>query len=152
MNWPTKLPNPTVSFSGSNRGQTVSTQMQSGRIRSRRKTTREFQEWNVTWEFSDFQLGLFKSFFSYKLNGGADFFLMSAPTGGTGMETAQCRFKDGKYSISHYGILRWKVSAVLEVEDVPIWTEEQYGILSETDDLVTLEYASARTSYVNTLV
>jgi hypothetical protein len=120
MNWPTLLPNPTLSFSGDAQSSLSRIQMESTRVRQRRRFSRELRFYSATWEFSDLELAVFEAFLLHKLNSGADWFTINLPLGSE-FRSVLARVRNGEYSVSDGGApLRWKVSTTLEVEDAAI--------------------------------
>lgn len=120
-----KLPDPSVDFSGRNESSTVRTAMDSGRIRQRRRYTQDFRTCSVSWDLDDTQFSLFQAFVFYKASSGADWFIINLPQG-TGLRTYVARLREGSYGFTHQGILHWRVTAALELQDPLLMTEAAY--------------------------
>lgn len=120
--WPSLLPNPTGSFSGSNSATTVAVTMESGRVRQQRRFTAELRLFNATWDLDDYQFGMFQSFVLHKLNNGADYFTVDLPVG-AGYQMVSARIVSGEYNAEVHGITpHWNVTAQLEVIDALVAT------------------------------
>lgn len=139
--WPSILPAPTNAIPADNDSALVSTEMDSGRKRRRRRFTRELRTYKVSWELDDFQYGMFQAWFSNKISGGADEFTIALPTGGEGLKVVTAAFANGKYSQSQRPVFNWTISATLEVNDADVWTEEVYDALLISGDIDALEAA-----------
>lgn len=146
------LPNPRLDFNGETVPAMKRTQMETGRYRQQRRFTSQLNTYRASWQMSDYQWGLFQAFVLHKLSGGADWFYVNLPTGGEAMDkTVLARIVDGKYAGAHDGVLYWNVSAVLEVEDAQLWTEEEYDALLIAGDILSLEESVDRLdAYVDT--
>lgn len=144
-NWPTSiLPDPTVDLSGESTTLMGRTDMDSGRTRQRQRTSRVGRTYPVSWEFDDYQYGMFQSWVKWKLHNGADPFLIDLPTGGEGMKTVTARLVNGKYSDKYVPVMNWKVTATLEVDDPLIWDEDTFDTLYPLGPLTDLETVADR--------
>lgn len=125
ITWPTKFPNPTVSFNGKVNQTVKRTKMDSGRIRQIARFTSELRVFTARWEFTNVQFEAFQSWVKYKLHNGADAFNIALPLGNstTAFKTVEARIVNGEYSWSHKGILQWEVSCQLEVENAAVLSE-----------------------------
>jgi hypothetical protein len=141
--WPSILPAPSVNFNTDGQSAVIKTKMDSGRTRRRRRFSRENRNYKAMWQMTEYQFGMFQSWFAYKISGGADAFYISLPTGGDGLKQVLASFSDGKFAASHKDVLHWDVSAVLEVEDSLVWTEDVYDSLLLIGDIDALEAAVA---------
>lgn len=115
--WPTILPNPSQSYSYDADFNTLRSKMDSGRIRQRSRFSKTFLTVKVRWQFNDFQLAVFQSWFTNTINGGTDWFDTCPLILGDSVQNYTARFVGGKYSTTHEPVLNWVVSASLEVED-----------------------------------
>lgn len=140
--WPIILPAPSSAFNGDVATSTIETQMDSGRVRSRQRFTRQNNLYKVTWEMDDFEYGMFQSWVLYKLHNGADQFEIDLPTGGIGMKTVVARIVRGEYSASHKETLNWVVTANLRVDDAKVFTENEFDTLYELGSISELEAAA----------
>lgn len=137
------LPLPSTSFSGSIEPAVIETKMDSGRIRSRRRFTRELRNYNATWEMDDFQFGMFQAWVFYELKSGSEFFNISLPLGGEGFKTVSARIKGGKYSWQYKPVSNWTVTATLQVETGAVMPFDDYTALLLAGDVSALEAAVA---------
>lgn len=114
----------------------------SGRTRQTRRFSLDTRHQNVQWFFTEEQFQTFKAFHR-SISNGMDYFNIDLPFG-DGLPTVLARFVNGQYSRrqQHPG---WRVSAVLEVEDVPYIDEELLESLILVGDVDALE--SAANSY-----
>lgn len=126
--FPAFLPGPTGNFGGDVSSSVIRTPMDSGRVRQRRRYTRENRTYNVSWNFTGFEFKMFQSWFVNKISNGADSCSISLPVDGDGFKTVEAKFIEGKYSFAHTPNqpLYWTVSAKLFVEDADVLTDEEY--------------------------
>jgi len=118
ITWPpeTLIPAPKVDFAGEVDAPTIRTKMDSGRVRQRKRFTREFRPLRVSWKLKDEEFGLFQSVHKHALNSGADWFKITLPLG-DGMKEYTVRFSSGGYSFKYDDVMYWDVSAKMETED-----------------------------------
>lgn len=116
--WPTTLPAPcSDSYQLSPVDPTIRTDMEAGTSRARRRTTARNDKVSVSWDMSDAQLAIFRTWFedaSTGAAGGANWFTVSLPIGTTGLVPVDARFSR-VYTAAYVGYMYWKVSAELEL-------------------------------------
>lgn len=121
--WPySLLPDPIRTYSIDRVGSVVRTNMDSGRIRQRKRFTRDIRMFSVEWLFDDFQFEVFQSFFAHTINQGSDFFTVDLWIG-DGFSSVSARFENGTYQTS-FTDPHWAVSASLEVENAPVLSND----------------------------
>lgn len=135
------FPQPRVSFNGRLKPSVVRTQMDSGRFRQRSRFTSELMSLNVSWEMSDFQFGMFKSWVNNKVTRGADWFYIVLPIGGETLPVL-CHIVNGGYTHKYRGVLYWDVTVTLETEDPLTWSEDIYETLLAAGSIEDLEAAA----------
>lgn len=114
--WPPSFPMLSSSaYSGDQAANTVRTTMDSGSIRQRRRFSVEILTLSCTWELSDTEFGIFCAFVKYRLNLGADWFLMNLPAGGDDVQLHQVRFQNGNFKQTYTDVGFWDVQATLDV-------------------------------------
>lgn len=137
---------PSQSLSGDTAPNTIRTAMESGLTRQRRRYTTEVLQLRVVWEFSDTEFGVFMAFHKHKVNMGCDWFLMPLPIGGGAVVDTVVRFKEGNFNQQYVPVNNWTVSATLEVQERPVFTEEvldfYLGIGFSENELTNLVAAS----------
>lgn len=121
--FPSDFPMPQTSLAGDAQPNSIRTQMDSGTVRQRRRFTAEKVFVNVSWELSDNEFGVFVAYHLYKLNLGNDWFNMSLPLGG-GINNHVVRFVDGRFSQQYVTVGFWRVSAVLEIQERAVFSED----------------------------
>lgn len=126
--WPDFLPPPTLAdYSLKPKSRTVRTDMEAGTARVRRRFTRVPTVTPAQWVFDQAQFGLFEWWFENTIDGGAAWFAGPA-LNGTGLINVQCRFIDGQggpYEAKPQGGGLWRVSAQLEVDQMPFIPDVQ---------------------------
>jgi hypothetical protein len=114
--WPEYLPLPSAtSFGGENAFATIRTEMETGRVRQRRRFTTSQETFSVTWILTADEFEAFKSFHLFTLEGGANFFDILLPVG-VGLETMRVRFVGGTFRHSYQSYMNFQISATLETE------------------------------------
>lgn len=93
------------------------TEMESGRVRQRRRFTASAQSISVVWSFSDLEFQLFESWAMHILGGANGWFETDILTGG-GIVQQKVRIQNGQYSATYKAHMHWQVSATLDVESV----------------------------------
>lgn len=144
--WPySVLPDPTINYSSDNRTSVVRTQMDSGRVRQRKRFSTDVKQIAVSWVLTNHQYQMFQSFHRFKLNLGADFFFMDHWFGDEPQQV-KARFMDGAYA-SQYVDGRWMVSGTMEVEEVPVIGEGLYDVLLSGGPTAVADIEAAADSF-----
>jgi len=116
--WPTTLPNPKVSgYTLKPVDQTVRTDMEGGASRTRRRTKARNDKVSASWNMSDAQLSIFRTWFdddTAGAAGGAAWFTCSLLVGATGLSSITAKFI-GPYTAPLQDGFRWVVAADLEI-------------------------------------
>lgn len=145
--WPITLSDVTPQISQDEIPITRRQKMSSGRSRQQAQYTAKNQIHMVSWLFTAAQLEIFQSFVRFTLNGGADAFTVELPFGNS-LEVCEARIPEGRYSVRNVGG-RWLVTAPLEIETVPVMSEDDFDLFVELDqDLEELEIATNRLHYL----
>lgn len=126
--WPSYLPNPSVNYSGDRKSAVLRTKGAGGIAVQRLRFDRELWTYKVSWSLTDFQYGMFQSWFLHKLAAGSAWFTVSLGFG-DGLTPVTARFGEAKFSAQQTSSLNWSVSATLEVDYGPVLTEAQYDTL-----------------------
>lgn len=130
--WPSTLPDPLVDGYGIEPvSQTVSTDMEVGSARVRRRSFAQVDMLPVQWSLSNDQMTVFRAWFSHPIgaDGGAAWFSTSLLMGDGSARTVQARFA-GNWKAVYVPHLRWQVRAMLEVRYSTVLTAlEQQNIL-----------------------
>ncbi len=100
---------------------TISTDMDSGPPRVRRRYTKANTHYQSSWTFTQQQLATFEAWFVLNANSGAAWFSMPA-FNGKGMTTVTARISSGTYTAKLINYKTWQVTAALEVSDRPLLT------------------------------
>lgn len=101
MDWPTTLPHPKVEHRQTVEPRSLETQMESGRVRVRRKYEISVTLYEVTWEFTKEEYVSFREFFKLDLdNGTSDFELSGIGTVAFWGATYSFSRTDNNYSVS----------------------------------------------------
>lgn len=141
--FPPTLPKPeTGSYSVQVNTSVARTKFDSGRVRQRKRFTRDFRTMPVSWSFSDEEYGLFQSYYRYALNSGADWFYLNLALG-DGIKQYRCRFIADTYTAKYDGFMYWKVTARVETEDEssPV-SQDEISVLAEFNyDIAAFEAA-----------
>lgn len=119
ITWPDTnsiLPKPEIAFGVGVSANAIRTKMDSGRVRQRKRFTKNMRSISVKWNLTDEQRGVFQGIFSGLLNNGADWFEMSLPLNG-GFRDFTVRFVADSYSEKYDAVLYWDITAKLETED-----------------------------------
>jgi hypothetical protein len=120
--WPTFLPPPQLAdYKITPKSRTVRTDMDAGTVRVRRRFTRAPTTADAVWVFDQSEFAIFEWWFDNTIDGGAAWSAGPA-LNGTGRITVQCRFIDGQsgpYEARPLGGCLWRVSAQLEVDQMP---------------------------------
>jgi hypothetical protein len=113
--WPSTLPRPTYGMGIDPNDKTARTDMEVGSPRVRRRSKARNETANVGWEFTDAQMGAFRTWFAGDCQDGAAWFQLTMPDGFGGSHTVDVRFI-GPFKSTMDGPDLWRVSASLEVE------------------------------------
>jgi len=142
--WPQNVfPNPDGSFAAQSATTTIRTKMEGGRSRQRSRFSQEVRAYNAVWTFTDVQYLMFQTYLANTLNNGTVWFEILLPNGDNGLQSYTARFKDGIFKSNYVPVLHWRVSATLEVEDVPLLTDEVMELLLAINgDVYALEAAA----------
>lgn len=125
FDWTTAgFPNPTQDISAGVKPTVIRTEMDSGRVRQRKRFTSAIRTVPVRWTLTDAQWALFQGILEYKLNQGADWFTITLPTG-NGMQSCTARFVSGSWNAKHVPVMYWDVTATLEVQGGSPLTEDE---------------------------
>ena len=114
--WPVTLPPPIYGMGMDPKSKVISTDMEVGLPRSRRRSSARHDEFQVAWELSEAQMEIFRNWFEADVFDGAGWFTVDLPDGYNGFSTVEARFKSGNYSSKLDQGMIWTVSATLEVE------------------------------------
>lgn len=120
--WPDFLPPPSLQgYTLQPQSRTIRTEMTSGPARVRRRFTRVPTMIPQVWNLSDKDFGAFEWWVANSIDGGAAWF-MGPQRNGTGRVSVQCRFvdRDGPYKARYLGAGEWEVSAMIEVDQMPL--------------------------------
>lgn len=141
--WPATLPNPSPAFSAMLKGSVArSARKDAGVVLQRRRFTAEQRYLRAEWLMDDAQYAEFQTFVLYTLNGGADQFTISLPTGGEGLKAVPAKLEKGAYYVTNVGVLTFRVSAKLIVEANDVWSEETYDTLALIGTAEAIEAAA----------
>ena len=128
ITWTTySLPNPPADIGNSTTVSTIRTKMDSGRVRQRSRFTAAVRSVPCTWELSDAEFKVFQAVYHWKLTQGADWFTIPLALGAS-LTTYTARFAT-PWSAKGSAVLRWTVSATLEVEVGSVLTEAELDAL-----------------------
>jgi len=117
--WPSTLPAPLrTGYQIAPTDQSVRTDMEFGAARSRRRSFARLDRVSVTWNLSEAQMDIFRTWFENDTEaaGGSAWFSISLRIGNTGATTQEARFV-GPFQCQQQGVNLWVVSAQLEVRD-----------------------------------
>lgn len=143
LTWPAIFPKPTVNLGHSQTSGVIRSQMEADTYRVRQRYTGGSTLLALTWQLSDSQYETFRAIYAHTLSGGADWFLIDLPFGGNGLTECQARFAE-EPTESHFGVLQWSVSAIVEVQSLSILTADLTAALDDMDyDLDAFEAAVA---------
>lgn len=115
--WPATLPNPTWDYALNPVDQTVSTNMEVGASRVRRRTSARNDKADVKWQMSDAQYVIFRAWFDDGTTGaagGASWFAVNLPVGAGGLTSITAKF-DGPFKAMYQSSTHWIVTAKLEL-------------------------------------
>jgi DNA segregation ATPase FtsK/SpoIIIE-like protein len=115
--WPATLPNPTTNgYQVAPAKQAMRTEMEAGAARTRRTSKAKNDKVTLTWQFTDAQMAIFRTWFESDTEaaGGSAWFSISLPIGNTGLTAEEARFV-GEYKMDALEGLNWRVSAQVEV-------------------------------------
>ena len=116
--WPGTLPAAPLANGGGLEPvpQSVRTDMEFGAARSRRISKARNDKVSVSWNLSDAQMDIFRTWFENdsEAAGGSAWFTISLRIGDTGATSQEARFI-GAFRAQPVGAQRWLVSATLEV-------------------------------------
>ena len=113
--WPESLI-PSVDFNSEVKTSVIRSQMDSGRIRQRRRFSKSFLSFSVTWVLDDEEKDQFNSIYKHLLNNGADWFYLKLPLA-NGMQWKVVRFQADSFSFVHVQAMHWRITAKMETED-----------------------------------
>jgi hypothetical protein len=113
--WPSTLPAPSgPGYSIKPISQTTKTDMEAGSSRTRRRFSARNDKVNLSWEMTDEQLAIFRTWFDGEAGGGAAWFTTSLLLGKGGFTTEEAKFV-GSYTTSYTGYMSHTVTAELEI-------------------------------------
>lgn len=130
--YPDFLPRPSQNYNLDVNASIGRTQMDSGRIRQRRRFTSTKDQIAVVWQFTDQEFAMFTSFVKFKINDGADWFTAEIVTG-NGIQEQTVRMQGGNYQSAYRSHFNWNVSAVLDVQEIAMLSEEAYDLIIDMD-------------------
>lgn len=122
--FPSRLPKCTNDYSADVSPTMRRTEMDDGSIRQESRFTSVLGTSVFSWVFNGEEFEIFQAWVRYKISNGADWFLISLPSGNS-FVTTKVRFKDGKYTVKHQPVMHWKVSASFEYVVAPALSEAQ---------------------------
>lgn len=118
------FPAPSQNYGGTNQNATITTTMESGHRRQRRRFGRERFTVDVQWSMPGSQYRQFQTFFRDELYGGTAWFHMLMPDDATGDAVmTRVRFLNGTYRYSYSPVDQWQISATIEKEVVSAYAE-----------------------------
>lgn len=133
------LPAPTQNYSGTNQNATLTTQMESGHRRQRRRFGRERFTVDVQWTLTGPEYRQFQTFFRDELYGGTAWFYMLMPDDATGSAVlSRVRFLNGSYRYGYSPVDNWQISATIEKEVDSLYADPE-------PDLMPLLYQRVQT-------
>jgi hypothetical protein len=141
VSWPDKLPLPTFEGYGIEpQDGVLRTEMEAGPARQRRRFTQVPSRIPVRWSFTQWEFGIFESWYKWKGMEGAVWFSMDL-LGGLGLVTHEARFVGNgsspyKATPTRGGPgrgARWIVTTTLEIRDRPVLTEPALNIVLAED-------------------
>lgn len=115
ITWPTSLPLPSVTLSGSASNPVIRTEMETGLVRQRRRFLSDTESFSVQWLFTALEFAAFRSFFKNTLQAGTLSFDISLPVGESLVDVS-CVFIGGTYDFTHVPVMNTRVSAKLETQ------------------------------------
>lgn len=131
--FPMTLPQPRASgYSIAPKAPYISTDMDSGRSRNRRRFTTTPSNVTVTWWFTLTQFATFEGFFEYDLNGGAKPFQVDL-VNGMGITPVVAKFvNDPPYQAPLGDNRVWfYVTATLLVKKLPVIARDSYDVMAQ---------------------
>lgn len=147
IRFPESLPKPTRNYSVDIENSAVRSNMDSGRIRQRRRFTASQNSLSVKWELTDEEFQIFESFVFHALSGGTGWFEADLLTG-NGIVPHKVRFQKGRYKAAYRGFMNWLVTATLDVDDINRLTEEELVDQLYGANLLATELRSALDTYL----
>lgn len=132
FNWSrTGLPNPSNAYGLGVAPAVRRITMESGRSRQRKLFTTTDRAASVRWKLTDSQFALFQGVLEHKLNQGADWFLITLPTG-DGLREVTARIQKGNWTAQQAPVLNWDVSANLDIQAAsPLSSSEVDALLAD---------------------
>lgn len=123
--WPASLPGALTEGYGINpESATISTDMDSGPARVRRRYTRTPVRVPVRFSFTQLEMHIFESWFKLEIASGASWFTFSLFTG-AGFTPVNARFVGGKYKTDGVRGTKFLISAEIEVDALPVMTSAE---------------------------
>lgn len=113
IDWPAVFPPPSASLSGGTVAPVITSPMETGRTRQRRRFTQFRRTWSVTWDFSLLEYEAFLAFFNHVIDAGTTYFNLSLPIDSE-YTPQEVRFQGGMFSDSYKIHERMTVQATLE--------------------------------------
>lgn len=117
--WPGTLPDPQIEGYGLKQASmVVSTEMEAGNTKSRRRSLVRYDKFSVKWILSETQMAAFRTWFddaTTGANGGQAWFTVNLNTGSGVLASSTARFVGGNWDASYVTVGIWQVSAQLEV-------------------------------------
>jgi hypothetical protein len=111
--WPETLPAARVEFGGKETHGTIRTQMDSGRVRQRRRFLAKQKSWGFELIMDDAQYAIFQAFFTDDLDGGANYFYMNIADS-DGITSTKVRCIGGEYGFKQIPPDHWAIQLDLE--------------------------------------
>ena len=134
------LPLPLIGISGRKRSSVISTEMESGDLRQRRRFSTNKKEINVEFIFNYRQFGLFESFVENKLDAGATKFALQFPDASTQTnEHHTAQIVGGEYEFEQIAAqLKWRVSCLILLDFSRTISEDELDLAIEYSDNLEL--------------
>ena len=150
LTWPDRLPAPTYQGYGVEpQDAALRTEMEQGQARQRQQYTTVPERITLRWRFTDWEYGIFRSWYRNKAARGAAYFTIPLLSG-QGIVPHRARFLaqaspfKATPSRGGAGAARWIVTATVEVSDSPdlsedaldlVLTEDADGLIAATEGL-----------------
>ena len=129
--YPETLPHPTVRYSYQKESNVVSTRMDSGRYRQRKRFKGRRKSADLSFIFTHRELGIFEMWFENLIDSGASTFTMFLPDPSTqSSQPLECQVLRGQYNVNAAaGELKWRVSMRVIASSYPVLSLEEYADL-----------------------
>lgn len=131
IEFPSILPNIQIAYDYNVKSAVISNQMESGRMRQRKRFDRKWKRYRVEWKFSNIQLAIFEGFVEHELANGANEFQAPFPVPGEdALQTVKLKLLGGTYETEALvGLDFHRVSAEVFVENPKVLSKDDYDIL-----------------------